>query len=192
MQIKPDLNAKWVDIESLEEYSKNAKKHDAIQISKIAQQIKNAGFRVPITVRSKDDLTVVTGHGRLRAAKGLGMKEVPVLFLDDLDDNTVKSWRIGDNKVGESEWDDAFLIEEFSDLQETGFDLELTGFENDEIQSLLDIPEDKEDDAELEHKLERKTTCPECGFEFVIKKKKVPEGRKAEPKAESAPQDGGF
>lgn len=179
MSEKPDLNAKWVSIGSLKEYEKNAKKHSIVQVSKIAQQIKNVGFRVPITVRSKEDLIVVTGHGRLRAAKELGMKEVPVYFLDDLDDNTVKSWRIGDNKVGESSWDDGFLVEEFHDLMEEKVDLSFTGFEDQEIKELLAVPETKKESSkemdvnskEMDVKQERFIECPKCNNKFVIKKK---------------------
>jgi 16S rRNA G966 N2-methylase RsmD len=98
------------------------------------------GFRVPICAKS--DGTVVDGHLRLKAAKKLGLSEVPVVLADDMTEAQIKAFRLSVNKVAElAEWDNELLALEIDDLRELGFDLELTGFELGEIDALF--PQDE-------------------------------------------------
>ena len=121
-------------IDRLIEYSRNPRKNDHA-VDKIAGAIKEFGFRVPVVAKS--DGLVVDGHLRLKAAKKLGMIEVPVILADDMTEAQIKAFRISVNRMAEfAEWDNELLSLEFSELTDMGFDLDLTGFTADEIAAL--------------------------------------------------------
>jgi len=120
--------------DSLIEYARNARKNDHA-VDRVAAAIHEFGFRVPILAKS--DKTIVDGHLRLKAAKKLGLEEVPVLLCDDMTDLQVRAFRLSVNKVSEfADWDDEMLRVELDELGADGFDLELTGFSLDEIADL--------------------------------------------------------
>jgi DNA modification methylase len=120
------------------DYARNPRKNDHV-VDKVAAAIKEFGFRVPIVAKS--DGLVVDGHLRLKAAKKLGLTEVPVILADDMTDAQIKAFRLSVNKVAEfAEWDDELLKIEMGDLDSAGFDLTLTGFDLDEITGLLAEP----------------------------------------------------
>lgn len=101
-------------------------------IDKVASSIKEFGFKVPIVI-DKDNI-VVTGHTRLLASKKLGLEAVPCIIADDLTEAQIKAFRIADNKVSEyAEWDEELLKLELEQLGEMDFDLELTGFNLDDL-----------------------------------------------------------
>jgi ParB-like chromosome segregation protein Spo0J len=128
-------------VSDLIEYARNPRKNDHA-VDKVAAAIREFGFRVPILAKS--DKTVVDGHLRLKAAKKLGLETVPVMLCDDMSDAQIKAFRISVNRVAEfAEWDDEMLRVEFAELEELGFDLELTGFSLDEI-GALDFGEGEE------------------------------------------------
>ncbi len=117
------------------DYARNPRKNDHA-VDKVASAIKEFGFRVPIVAKS--DGLVVDGHLRLKAAKKLGLTEVPVILADDMTDAQIKAFRLSVNKVAEfAEWDLDLLKLEFQDLDSEGFDLTLTGFELGEIEGFL-------------------------------------------------------
>lgn len=121
-------------IDRLIEYARNPRKNDHA-VDRVAAAIHEFGFRVPVVAKS--DGTVVDGHLRLKAAKKLGMTEVPVVLADDLTEVQIKAFRLSVNKVAEfAEWDNELLSLELEELGEFGFDLELTGFTLDEIEAL--------------------------------------------------------
>lgn len=139
-------------IGELEAYKKNARVHAPKQIAQIKQSIESFGFIVPITVDRGGN--VIAGHGRLQAAKELGLKRVPVIQVDHLDETQVRAYRLADNKIAENAtWDEALLRIEISELVElelTGelsFDVGTLGFETAEIDLLL---HNQEDDTPLE------------------------------------------
>jgi DNA modification methylase len=122
-------------IERCVEYIRNPRKNDHA-VDKVAAAIREFGFRVPICAKS--DGTVVDGHLRLKAAKKLGLKEVPVVLADDMSEAQIKAFRLSVNKVAElAQWDTELLALEFTELEDMGFDLSLTGFEADEIGALF-------------------------------------------------------
>lgn len=124
-------------IERLKPYERNARTHDAAQVSKIAASITEFGFTNPILVDSADG--IIAGHGRLMAAKELGLTEVPVIVLDHLTDAQRRAYILADNRLAlDAGWDESLLAEELAALQGEGFDLGLTGFNEDEISDLLD------------------------------------------------------
>lgn len=120
------------------DYARNPRKNDHA-VDRVAAAIREFGFRVPIVAKS--DGTVVDGHLRLKAAKKLGLTEVPVILADDMSEAQIKAFRLSVNKVAElAEWDIDFLKLEIQDLDELGFDLTLTGFDTDELANLLTDP----------------------------------------------------
>ena len=128
-------------VERCVEYARNPRKNDHA-VDKVAAAIREFGFRVPICAKS--DGTVVDGHLRLKAAKKLGLTEVPVVLADDMSEAQIKAFRLSVNKVAElAEWDTELLALEFNELEDMGFDLSLTGFEADEIGALF--PEEAKD-----------------------------------------------
>ena len=127
--------------DSLIEYARNPRKNDHA-VDRVAAAIREFGFRVPILAKS--DKTIVDGHLRLKAAKKLGIEEVPVLLCDDMTDIQVRAFRLSVNKVSEfADWDDEMLRVELDELGKDGFDIELTGFSLDEIADLQidEVPE---------------------------------------------------
>ena len=124
-------------IGKLVEYARNPRKNDHA-VDKIAGAIKEFGFRVPVVAKS--DGLVVDGHLRLKAAKKLGLKDIPVILADDMTDAQIKAFRISVNRMAEfAEWDNDLLALELGELGELGFDLELTGFTDEEIKALMPV-----------------------------------------------------
>ena len=124
-------------IERLIEYARNPRKNDHA-VDKIAGAIKEFGFRIPVVAKS--DGLVVDGHLRLKAAKKLGLTEVPVILADDMTDTQIKAFRISVNRMAEfAEWDNEMLALELGEIGDLGFDLDLTGFTADEIDTLMPV-----------------------------------------------------
>ena len=107
-------------------YQRNAKQHPEKQVQHIANSIREFGFRQPIVVDA--DNVVVIGHGRLLAAKKLGLEYVPVVRADDLTEEQIKALRLADNKTNESEWDFDLLDSELVDIA-LDFDMSDFGFD---------------------------------------------------------------
>lgn len=124
-----------MSISSLIPYARNSRTHSDDQVTKIAASIKEFGFLNPVIVDGENG--IVAGHGRVMAAKKLGMDEVPVIEADHLTDAQRRAYVIADNRLAlDSAWDDELLRVEFAELEGLGFDLELTGFSLDEIGAL--------------------------------------------------------
>jgi len=128
------LQIEYVDIERLIPYVNNPR-NNKNAVDKVAGSIKEFGFKNPVIVDR--DMVIVAGHTRLLAARKLGLKDVPVIRVEDLTPEQVKAFRIADNKVAEfAEWDAEMLAIEFEELRLADFDLELTGFDLDDINVL--------------------------------------------------------
>lgn len=126
------------DMNSLKPYEGNARKHSDKQISKIAASIKQFGFNNPILI-DKNGI-VIAGHGRLEAAKRLGMTEVPTICLEHLSEAEMRAYIIADNKLAElAGWDKEILAIELQHLasMELDFDIEITGFDAGEIDFII-------------------------------------------------------
>jgi DNA modification methylase len=123
-------------------YVNNSRTHSEAQVLQIASSIKEFGFTNPIL--TDGDNGIIAGHGRLMAAKKIGMEEVPTIELSHLSEAQKKAYIIADNKLAlNSGWDEAMLAIEFAELEDFGFDLELTGFSLEEIAAfeVEEIPE---------------------------------------------------
>lgn len=127
-----------MDIGLLKPYAKNAKKHPEKQISQIAASIRKFGFITPIVVDASHE--VVAGHGRLEAAKLLGIKQVPVVQVTNLSPAEIKAYRLADNQLTmNSGFDEVLLRIEIIDIigLDADFELETIGFETAEIDLIL-------------------------------------------------------
>lgn len=112
-------------IDEIKPYEKNPRKNEEA-VEYVANSIKEFGFKVPIVI-DKDGI-IVAGHTRHKAAKKLGLAEVPCIVADDLTDEQVKAFRLADNKVSEkAEWDFALLADELLEIE--GLDMEDFGFD---------------------------------------------------------------
>ena len=125
-----------IQIDALIPYARNSRTHSDAQVAQIAASIKEFGFTNPVLIDAGGG--IIAGHGRVLAARKLGLSEVPCIRLEHLTDAQKRAYVIADNRLAlNSGWDMEMLKVEFADLQELGFDLELTGFDLDEIKELL-------------------------------------------------------
>jgi len=129
-------------VEDLKFYEKNAKKHPVKQVKQLADVIREVGFKVPVIIDKKNE--IIAGHGRVMAAKHLGLKKVPVVVADDLNPVQVKAFRLADNRIAESGVNKKLIIEELEELAMEGYDLNLTGYNE------LFMGKDKRVEAEVE------------------------------------------
>ena len=142
------MQIEYRPVASLIAYARNPRKNDHA-VEQMAGAIREFGFRIPIVAKSSGD--VVDGHLRLKAALLLGMETVPVLLADDLTPSQIKAFRLLANRSATwADWDDELLGLELAELQEAGFNLELTGFSEDEWNELIDADDNTgltDDDA---------------------------------------------
>lgn len=123
-------------------YERNAKMHDQVQINNVAESIKQFGFAQPLVIDKDNNLII--GHCRLIAAKKLKMRTVPVVRMDDLDEEQVQKLRLLDNKLNESDWDFDLLGEDVPKLDFAGFDIDwgLAGLSIEDIDQEILNPEE--------------------------------------------------
>jgi DNA modification methylase len=124
-----------MSISEITEYGQNPRKND-VAVQKVAMSIEKYGFQQPIVIDKNN--VIVAGHTRFKAAKKLNLSSVPCVIAENLTADEIKAYRIADNKVSEySDWDEGLLISELSFLKDADFDLTLTGFDENELFSLL-------------------------------------------------------
>ena len=134
-----NLNIEYVKRDQLIPYINNSRTHDARQVKQIAASIKEFGFTNPILI--DEDNGIIAGHGRLLAADLLGIDEVPTITLKGLTEAQRKAYVIADNQLAlNAGWDLDSLKVELDRLAELDFDIDLLGFEDDFLSSLLDEP----------------------------------------------------
>lgn len=122
------------DIEKLIPYDRNPRVNDHA-VDKIAAAIKEYGFRVPIVAKS--DGLIVDGHLRFKAARKLGLTEIPVILADDLTEAQIKAFRLSVNKMAEiATWDEDMLKIELQELYDIGYDIDLIGFTDEELEDM--------------------------------------------------------
>jgi len=128
-------------VERLIPYARNARTHSDEQVAQIAASIAEFGWTNPILAGS--DGIIIAGHARLLAARKLGMTEVPVIVLDHLTETQRRALVLADNRLAlNAGWDEEMLRVELESIRDDGFDLELTGFSDDELEDLLSEPEE--------------------------------------------------
>ena len=118
-------------------YIRNARTHSADQVAQIAASIAEFGFTNPILIG--EDEVIIAGHGRLQAARSLGLTEVPVIVLNHLSEAQRRALVIADNRIAEhAGWDERMLAAKIAALRDEAFDLEVIGFSEEELHDLLD------------------------------------------------------
>lgn len=161
-----------ISIDKLVPYVNNARTHSAEQILKLRSSLREFGFVNPIIIDR--EFNVIAGHGRLMAAKEEGIEEVPCVFVDYLTDAQKKAYILADNRMAmDAGWDEELLKIEMEELQNLGYDLEFTGFDEKELADLfgVDDKEVKEDEFDLTAALEKASFVERGDVWFVGKHK---------------------
>lgn len=154
--MKTTTEFQLVNIDKLIPYVNNARTHSKEQIAKLRSSLREFGFMNPVIIDRENN--ILCGHGRVTAAKEEGITEVPCVYADHLTEAQKKAYILADNRMAlDAGWDDALLAVEMEELQNLGFDLGLTGFDEKEIADLFDTNGDdvKDDDFDLTAALEK-------------------------------------
>lgn len=154
------LNIEYISTEKLIPYINNPRVNDnAVDV--VAASIKEFGFKNPILIDKEN--VIIAGHTRLKAAKKLGLKKVPVIRVEDLTENQIKAFRIADNKTAEfAEWDIELLNIELEDIGEI-----FTGFDEIEKEMFKSVEEIEKKLDEYQAPKEEYYCCPKCKYEAL-------------------------
>jgi DNA modification methylase len=160
---KTDLQVEQWPIEKLLPYARNARTHTDEQVAQVAASIIEFGWTNPILIGP--DGVIIAGHARLAAARKLRMTEVPVIVLEHLTPTQRRALVLADNRLALSAgWDEEMLRVELASLEEEGFDLDIVGFTEDEMEELLREPEEAHegltDDDAVPEQPEHAVTMP--------------------------------
>lgn len=155
-------------VDELEPYQANPRKHSPEQVEQIAASIREFGFTNPVLLDGASG--VIAGHGRIAAARMLGLESVPCVDLAHLTKDQRRAYRIADNQIARNaSWDEWILKVELAGLKDAGADLALLGFDPAELADIMygEAPADQ-DDAQGGGAGEQKmVTCPKCGHTFA-------------------------
>lgn len=155
------MNVEYVSIDTLKTYVNNAKQHPAEQIEQIKESIKDYGFNDPIAVDEND--VIIEGHGRLIAAKELGMKEVPVIRLSGMPEDKKRAYMLVHNKLTMNTGFDYDVL--MSELEESDIDMDKYGFALPDMDQEYTI-ENREYSLDDFKDEKFKYECENCGFRF--------------------------
>ena len=145
-------------LDRLRPYEKNARLHSPEQVAQIAGSIAEFGFVNPILVDS--NAGIIAGHGRLAAARKLGLAEVPVVVLDHLTETQRRAYVIADNRLAENAtWDTKLLAAELRDLEREGMNISLVGFTEEEMAAMLAL-DDEQERASVEEEIPAEPADP--------------------------------
>lgn len=150
-------------------YARNARTHSEAQVAQIAGSIREFGFTNPVLVDAVDG--IIAGHGRVMAARSLGLSEVPCIRLAHLTDTQRRAYVLADNRIAlNSGWDADMLALELTELRIDDFDLSLLGFDVPELDELLNgsdnLPESPLDFKTFNEEIETEHECPKCGYRW--------------------------
>ncbi len=144
------LNVEYRQVEALIPYARNPRTHSDEQVTKIAASIVEYGWTNPVLVDG--DNGIIAGHGRLAAARKLGLEQVPVIELSHLTPTQKRAYVISDNRLAlDAGWNEELLALELAELSEAGYDLALTGFDDTEIEAFLSnevVPDDADQEQD--------------------------------------------
>jgi len=145
----PNLRVVYLNAADLIPYSNNSRIHTESQVLQVAASIKEFGFTNPILVDGTG--SIIAGHGRLLAAKKLGLKQVPTIILDGLTEAQKKAYVIADNQIAiNADWDLNLLQVEVERLAELNFDIDLLGFSDDFISGLSEALDFSDKNTEID------------------------------------------
>ena len=157
-----------VSLAKLIPYARNARTHSEAQVAQIAGSIREFGFTNPVLIDASDG--IIAGHGRVMAARSLGLSDVPCIRLAHLTETQRRAYVLADNRIAlNSGWDADMLALELTELRIDDFDLSLLGFDVPELDELLngsdDLPESRAQEIDVDA-FQMACQCPRCGFEF--------------------------
>ena len=146
-----------VPIDKLVPYARNARTHSKEQIAQLRASLREFGFVSPAVI--DQDYNILVGHGRIMAAREEGYETVPCVFAEDLTEAQKRAYILADNQLAlNAGWDEEMLSVELSDLQDQSFDLSLLGFDDKELEKLLNGSDNntiEDDDFDLTAALEK-------------------------------------
>lgn len=159
-------------VEDLIPYARNSRTHSDAQVAQIAASVREFGWTNPILIDGENG--IIAGHGRVLAARKLGMDEVPCIELAGLTDMQRRAYIIADNKLAlNGGWDDELLAVELGELNAADFDMSLIGFDAGELSAAMGLdsllPEEAPESSSKEidpDDYKMGVMCPKCGFEF--------------------------
>jgi hypothetical protein len=159
-------------VESLIPYARNARTHSDEQVAQIAASIKEWGWTTPVLV--DEDGQIIAGHGRVMAARKLGIDEIPVMVARGWTEAQRRAYVLADNKLAlNSGWDMDMLKVELQDIGDLNFDLGKIGFGVGEMAAFFDEPEfapgDESDQGKLDELSPKMCQCPNCGQDFDLR-----------------------
>lgn len=163
-----EMKIEQLTTDSLIPYARNARTHSDEQVAQIAGSIREFGFTNPVLIDKEG--TIVAGHGRVMAARKLGLETVPCIRLGHLTPAQVRAYVIADNKLAlNAGWDEEMLRSELDALKTEGFEVGLTGFSEVEIANLLDASQPEmeqppEDFPKSDESISTEHKCPSCGY----------------------------
>ena len=156
----------YKQVEDLQGYGNNNKIHSERQIKLIGESIKEYGFKQPIVIDRYD--VIVAGHGRVEAAKLIGMEQLPCIVADDLTELQIRSYRIADNKLSAlADWDEEALKIELEDISKV-VDLGGLGFDSTDSSVLPNIIENNIDSSDTDIELIEEEDI-DMSYNFIIK-----------------------
>lgn len=168
----PAQHVEMRSIDTLIAYARNARKHSERQVAKIAASIREFGWTIPVLIA--EDSTLIAGHGRILAAKKLGITEIPVMIATGWTETQRKAYVIADNQLTlAGEWDEELLKIELIDLKASGFNLELTGFEAKELCGYISSDKEEKEFDEDETPEEKEETTVKVGDLYILGKHRV-------------------
>ena len=133
-----DLEIRYQATSDLKPYENNSRTHSKEQIDQIVRSIKEFGFTNPILIDEHNE--IIAGHGRLEAAQKIGINLVPTIILEGLNEEHKKAYVIADNRLAlNAGWDLDMLSVELKGLDELGFDLDLLGFDQNELEQVMGV-----------------------------------------------------
>jgi ParB-like chromosome segregation protein Spo0J len=166
------LEIEYLAVSQLIPYVSNSRTHSDEQVTQIAASFKEFGFTNPILTDGESG--IIAGHGRLQAAKKLGLAQVPTIALRGLTKAQKRAYVIADNKLAlNAGWDMELLKVELQDLGAANFDLLLTGFDLGELAALFDEPSfdpgTEDDQGKLDELAPKMVQCPHCGQQYDLR-----------------------
>lgn len=166
------LEVAYIATTDLIPYANNPRTHSEQQVAQVAASIKEFGFNNPILIDEHNG--IIAGHGRLAAAQKLDLKLVPTIMLEGLTEAQRKAYVIADNKLTENGgWDNDLLAVEIERLAELEIDIDLTGFDAQELEVITQEvnfePASEDEQGRLDELDPKWIDCPHCGKEFDMR-----------------------
>ena len=163
------LKITYKPVTDLIPYARNSRTHSDAQVAQIAASIREFGWTNPVLLDG--DNGIIAGHGRVMAAQKLGETQVPTIELGHLNPNQKRAYIIADNKLAlNAGWDEQMLALEIQDLKDVGYDLELLGFDLNELQSIDDEEEPQDTEGLSTDFTDSYEIIVECVGEFEQRK----------------------